>query len=173
LDTEFAEYQAKLNEQIEKVNDALERNRGKIMTDEETNELKKLYRAIVKALHPDLNPDLGNAKLQLFHRAVEAYESGDLNGLRIIGAMVSEPVLSEARPDGLAVLVKKRERLYGLLRSVKDGIEEIKAEYPYTMKSFVQNPAKVKARKAELEKNIDQLKGVHAAFTAKIAGMLR
>ena len=55
LDEEFAEYQRKLNRQIEKMNEALERSRSRILTDAEAEELKKLYRSIVKRLHPDVN----------------------------------------------------------------------------------------------------------------------
>ena len=58
-------------------------------------ELKKLYHRIVKALHPDLNPNLTQAQLNLFNNAVNAYESGDLNTLSIISVMVSELILSD------------------------------------------------------------------------------
>lgn len=64
------------------------------MTAAESNELKKLYLAIVKALHPDLRPNLSDDRMQLFYNAVEAYKNGDLNGLRIIEALVSGPAVS-------------------------------------------------------------------------------
>lgn len=173
LDFEFSEYQAKLNEQVDKMNTALERSHGQLLTDEESRELKKLYRAIVKALHPDLHPDASDAKIQLFRNAVEAYERGDLNGLRIIDAMVSEPAVPTEKSDGLKVLMKEKERLAKLLQNIKDRIAEIKSEYPYTMKSLVQSSEKIKARKAELEERIKQLNEVLTAFTARIGEMLR
>lgn len=173
LDSEFAEYQAKLNEQVDKMNAALERSHGRMLTDEETREIKRLYRSIIKSLHPDLHPDLSEAKIQLFHNAVEAYEHGDLDGLRIISEMVTEPSLSHMKSDGLALLVKEKERLTKLLQSVKDRIAEIKTEYPYTMKSLIQSPDKIEARKAELEENIKQLNEMLATYTAKIEEMLR
>jgi Mg2+ and Co2+ transporter CorA len=173
LDSEFAEYQARLNEQVDKMNSALERSNAQMLTKEETRELKKLYRSIVKALHPDLHPDLSDAKIHLFHNAVEAYERGDLTGLRIIGAMVNEPAIPEAEPDGLIFLEKEKERLIDLLQNIKDRIVEIKSEYPYTMKSLVHSPGKLEARKAEIEDNIKQLNEILTVYTAKIAEMLR
>ena len=77
LDFEFAEYKAKLNEQVDKMNAALERSKGEVLSDEENRELKKLYRAIVKSLHPDLHPNLSDAKINLFHNAAMAYENED------------------------------------------------------------------------------------------------
>ena len=54
LDNEFAEYQKQLDEQIDKMNDALKRSKAEVLSDEDNKELKKLYRKIVKALHPDI-----------------------------------------------------------------------------------------------------------------------
>ena len=172
LDAEFAEYQQKLNAQLERMNAALKRRLGRSLTDEEGRELKTLYLAIVKALHPDLHPDLDYDKIRLFHSAVEAYKRGDLNELRIIDAMVSEPAVPAKKADGLAVLMQEKERLTKLLQDIQDNIAEIKAEFPYTMKSLVQNPAKTKARKTELEQHIQELREVLAAYTARIDEML-
>ena len=173
LDAEFAEYQEKLNEQIKKMNAALEFSQGRLMTAEESREFKKLYRSIVKALHPDLHPDLSDAKIQLFFNAVKAYEHGDLNGLRAIAAMMSESALPANESDELEFLINEKERLKKLLQTIKDQIEEIKSKYPYTMKSLVQSPEKTKARKIELEKYIKQLNETLAVYTAKIEEMLR
>ena len=172
LDAEFAEYQAKLNEQLEKMNAALQRSHSQMLTEEENREIKKRYLAIVKALHPDLHPDLSYEKIQLFHNAVEAYRHGDLNELRIIDTMVSEPALPVQQSDGLAVLAKEKERLTALLHTIQDRIQEITSAYPYTMKSFVQSPARIEARKTELEQHIKELHAILAGYTARIDDML-
>ena len=44
LDNEFAEYQKQLDEQIDKMNDALKRSKAEVLSDEDNKELKKLYR---------------------------------------------------------------------------------------------------------------------------------
>lgn len=54
----------------DKMNDALKRSKAEVLSDEDNKELKKLYRKIVKALHPDINPDVSQAQVQLFDNAV-------------------------------------------------------------------------------------------------------
>ena len=173
LDVEFSEYQAKLEELVNKMNAAIERSHGKVLSDEEARELKKLYRAIVKALHPDLHPGIEEAKIRLFQNAVTSYENGDLNGLRVIHAMISGPAFSGDEPDAISELIKEKERITGLIQAVRDRIADAKSRYPYTLKPMIQSREKTEARKAELEESIRQLNEQLAAYTERIQAMLR
>ena len=172
LNIEFEEYQAKLNEQMEKMNEALTRSNCKTLTEDENNELKKLYREIVKALHPDLNPGLSNEKIKLFHNALLAYKNGDLTGIRIINTMVSQPVLPDKSSDVISWLAKEKERLCDMLKKTNENIEKIKSEYPYTMKALISNTQKIDELKAELEEKIDKLKELYDFYNLKIEEML-
>ena len=49
--------------------------------------LKTAYRAVVRRLHPDLNPDPSEYVQQLWHDAQDAYEKGDLERLEAILAV--------------------------------------------------------------------------------------
>ena len=173
LDEEFAAYQEKLAAQIDKMNAALTRSKGDVLSDEESRELKRLYRSIVKALHPDLHPDLSSEKMQLFYHAVEAYERGDLDALLAIGAMVSDPTLPNEPTEGLIGLRKEKERLLRLVQDVNNRITEIKSDYPYCVKSLIQNPAQIAQRKAELESEIKQLQEILAAYEVRLEEILR
>ena len=172
LDDEFQEYQAKLHARIEDMNAALARSKGTLLTDEEAAELKKLYRSVVKALHPDLNPDLTDAQIALFHNAVYAYENGDLPAIRNIAAMVSTPLSPPENVDGIKLLMQERERFRSLLQRVKDSITNIKSTYPYTMKAIVQDEKKTAERKAALESIIADWEDALTAYTAKVKEMM-
>ena len=173
LDEEFAEYQKQLDEQIDKVNAAIKRSKAEVLADEENKELKKLYRKIAKALHPDINPDVSEAQVQLFDNAVSAYKSGDLGTLRIISEMVGNNPLPEQHKDAMTQLVEERERLEGLLESIRESIENIKSEYPYTMKDILEDTKKTEQKKQELESVIEQYNELISIYKAKIEEMLR
>ena len=173
LDSEFAEYQKQLNEQIDKMNDALKRSKAEVLSDEDNKELKKLYRKIVKAVHPDINPDVSEAQVQLFDNAVSAYKSGDLGTLRIIGEMVGNNPLPEQHKDAMTQLVEERERLQGLLKSIRESIDNIKSEYPYSMKDILEDTEKTEQKKQELENILSQYNELISIYKAKIEEMLR
>lgn len=173
LNEEFAEYKAQLEEQMNKVNSALERSKGTLLSDDESRELKKLYRTVIKALHPDLHPDINDARLTLFHNAVASYENGDLNGVRIICEMVADPVLPDNTENGMTILAEEKERLSNLIQSIRDKIAEIKNNYPYTMKPIVHNKERIAEKKAELQNIIEQLNDVLECYKNRIVEMLR
>lgn len=173
LDEEFAEFQRQLDEQIDKMNKAIDHSQGRPLTGEETKEIKKLYRSIVKALHPDLHPEVTPAQIQLFQNAVQAYENGDLGNLRIISEMVADPVVPEHDENGLSILAKDKERLTKTLELIREQIANIKSEYPYTMKELVNDPEQVAEKRTELEEMIAELKEAHDLYAARLKEMLR
>lgn len=173
LDSEFAEYKKQLDEQINKMNDALRRSKAEVLSDEENRELKKLYRKIVKSLHPDINPDFSEAQIKLFDNAVQAYKNGDLVTLRIIGEMVANNLLPEQHKDAMMQLAEEKERLQGLLKSIRNSIENIKTEYPYTMKEILEDTDKTEQKKQELESILSQYNELISIYKAKIEEMLR
>ena len=173
LDEEFSEYKKKLDEQIDKMNDALERSKCEVLSAEESNELKKLYRQVVKALHPDLNPNISKAQLNLFNNAVSAYENGDLNSLRLISAMVAEPVLSDCEENSMETLKNEKKHLIELIGVVYEMIKKIKNEYPYILKPILKSEEEINKRKSELEVIISQLAESLEFYKVKIAEMLR
>ena len=151
----------------------MKRSKAEVLTVEENKELKKLYRKIVKALHPDINPDVSETQVNLFDNAVQAYKSGDLNTLRIIGEMVGNSPLPEQHKDALTQLNEEKERLQNLLKTIRDSIEQIKSEYPYTMKEIIEDEEQIEQKKRELENVLSQYNELISIYKAKIEEMIR
>jgi ElaB/YqjD/DUF883 family membrane-anchored ribosome-binding protein len=173
LDEEFAEYQKQLSEQIARMNEALEYSKARTLSKEEGNELKKIYHSIVKTLHPDINPQVTAAEREMFDRAVNAYKMGDLNTLRIIGEMVGERHLPENGQTAMTQLMDEKKRLEGMIKNVRERMERIKSEYPYTVKDIVDDPEKVKQRKAELEQMLSEYNEIIDIYKERLAELLR
>lgn len=178
LDQEFAQYQRNLDEQMRKMNEALKRKDARMLSKEETKELKKLYHSIVKALHPDLNPDITDTQRQLFENAVNAYKSGDLEALRAIHLMAGEPVdtsVGEGAPkaDAIKALTKEKERLTKCLQSLQEDIAEIKSKYPYTMKEILEDEEKTEAKKEELNRILKKYEEMAENYRLRIDQLIR
>lgn len=108
---------------------------------------KELYRKIVKKLHPDMNPNVSEHDLELFHRATKAYQEGDIMTLQTIYDEVyglDREMLSEE--ESMEALISLREQLLERIAKAIEEIETIKEDFPYTEKEFLDNPEAVKAK---------------------------
>ncbi len=173
LDEEFSEYQKKLDEQIDKISDALERSKLEVLSSEEAKEFKKMYRKIVKALHPDLNPNATEAQIRLFQNAVSAYENGDIASLRVIETMVLSIENSEKSQDAVAELEGECKRLEQTLTFIKESIAQIKSSFPYTIKEYVEDSEKEKQYLKELEEATEYYNSLIHQYKEKLGEMLR
>lgn len=172
LDEQFREYQQKLEEKIKKKNEAIERDNGEVLTEQQVKELKKLYRAIVKALHPDLNPNVTKQQIKLFQNAVTAYKNGDLQTLRIINEMISNNHSEDDNTDNIEKMRDELIRLDRMISSINGDVEKIKSEYPYTMKDILFDKEQLNQRKQELKDNIDQCNELVSFYKTKIQNLL-
>ena len=172
LDEQFREYQQNLEEKIKKMNEAIERDNGEVLTEQQVKELKKLYRAIVKALHPDLNPNVTKQQIKLFQNAVTAYKNGDLQTLRIINEMISNNHSEDDNTDNIEKMRDELIRLDRMISSINGDVEKIKSEYPYTMKDILFDKEQLNQRKEELKDNIDQCNELVSFYKTKIQHLL-
>lgn len=173
LNKEFIEYKQKLDEQIKMLNEAIDCSKHEVLSDEDAKELKSIYRKIVKALHPDINPNITENQLTLFQNAVEAYKNGDLQSIRIIGEIAAEPHISLHSEDSISKLKNNLENLENMLSVIKDDIAQIKSRYPYTMKEILEDSEKTNQRKDELRNIINQYNERILLLQSRIQELLR
>jgi hypothetical protein len=116
-------------------------------------ELKRLYRMIMKKLHPDANPNATEKDKALLLKAQKAYAEGDLETLREIADQLDDTDITEKysdNPDDIAKLRELRAKLAEKVEILLAHIGEIKNSFPYTEKDFLANEDAVKARQEEL-----------------------
>ena len=145
---------------------------GGEVAESEEKLLKKLYRRIAKALHPDIHPNQDPAERELFQKAIRAYKDGDLKTLtEIAGTLDGEP------PGGkeavLDALLAEKTRLLAIIRSVRADIQAAKSRFPYTKKDILTDPIRLAGEKNELNRRLDRAVRQAAGYANRIREMKR
>ena len=141
---------------------------GEILSEEDR--LKRLYRRIVKAMHPDLHPEQDEATRSLFKRAIQAYKDGDLKTLQEIDGMCAD---TEPEPgqDPLQALQEEKQRLLDLVFRLRYEIRHIKTRFPYTKKKLLDDPEFLAAEKKRLEQALFQLRQQAERYRREVADL--
>ena len=171
LDEEMAQYQQRLDDRMEKLNQMVSSGGAGGFPAATEEELRKVYHKVVKALHPDLNPDLSDQEIELFQWAQNAYENRDLATLKTIAdALRTDRDLPEDMTRG--DLIRERERLVEIASDIRGSIAKIKSEYPYTMKDLINDEEWVQQRREELQQQIDDFIKIRKTYEERIKEML-
>lgn len=131
LNEEFEEYEKQVQAQIDEINN-LEENGVEKLSPEDSRKLKKLYRKLIKRLHPDLHPNQTFFELNLFYRAVHCFENGDLKGLESVATLIPDEGVEE---------VSEIDHLKELIREFEERISKLKDDYPYNKREMLEDKA--------------------------------
>lgn len=142
-----------------------EPNKDEIDDEDPIHELKRLYRQIVKRLHPDVHPNPTEREKDLLNRANKAYKTGDLEEMRRIweelaGTEQPEEAFEDTE-EGRAHLRELLKKLRKRCAVLEKEIHQIKISFPYTMKPLLDDD---KALELKHQKLTDQLAEVRAKF---------
>ena len=124
--------------------------------------IKSLYRKIVKRLHPDVHPNPTEHEKDLLNQAMKAFQEGDLSRLEKIwdelsGMDAPEDVFDDT-PEGRRKLRELFEKLKTRLRLLELEIDHIRSEFPYKMKSFLEDPVAVEEVRRGIQSKIDNVR---------------
>ncbi len=124
--------------------------------------IKRLYRKIVKRLHPDVHPNPTEREKELLNQAMKAFREGDLQELERIwdelsGMDVPEDLFDDT-PEGREKLRELLEKLKARVRLLELEIEHIKEEFPYKLKQFLEDPVAVEEVRRGIQSRIDNVR---------------
>lgn len=144
-------------ERTDTVKDIEEKKDDKKINKYEEEELKLIYRKVIKLLHPDLGADRTPAEERLLRDAIEAYEYRDVQALRSIASALEDSctdVLYYHEGDILTVLTGKINLLYKRKTELEGSVKQIKSEFPFTYEKFLSDSVKVEKKQKKLESGI-------------------
>jgi hypothetical protein len=166
LDIEFREWEDRLKEHLEKIENARKMEKSRLSA-EESRQIVELYRRLVKKLHPDLNSDLYSQYGILWGQVQEAYGNSDLESLTALWMIVEdleEKDLEISSPSTLKTLQRKESLLKKNIGAVKSIIEDIISAHPYTLKDKLMDRDWVASQRKTLEEEISGLAVQNSRF---------
>lgn len=124
--------------------------------------IKRLYRKIVKRLHPDVRPNPTDREKELLNKAHEAYKKGDLDALgkiweELSGTDAPEDEFKDS-PEDIARIREVIKKLQGLCNELIREIQKIKGEFPYTMKAFLEDEEAVAEKRFMLSGELSDVR---------------
>lgn len=165
LDLEFLGWQERVREAAERIQAAEHRLKHPLPPAED-RELKKLYYALVKRLHPDVNPCLTDDQQRLWRRAQEAYAAGDLHELRALALLAEKSRTVAPAARSLDRLRQEQAALARQIAEMLKRIQNIQAAPPFSLRPQLEDDAWLARRRQELEIQIEQLQAQRNALAA-------
>ena len=149
LELEFLAWQQRLREAVETLC-AAEQRMAQLLTPADNREIRKLYYALVKRLHPDLHPESDENRRRLWLQVQDAYQSGDLEQMRALSLLGEQTVATE---DGgsLEALHRQGKTLRRQVAALHERIDRIEDRAPFPLRKQLADEEWVAARRAEIE----------------------
>ena len=137
-----------------------------------SQKIKRLYRKIVKRLHPDVHPNATEHEKDLLNQAMKAFQKGELQQLERIwdelcGMDAPEDMFDDT-PEGREKLRELLEKLRMRLTLLEREIDHIKNDFPYKLKQFLEDPVAVEEVRRGIQSKIDSVREMNRQLEAFI-----
>lgn len=128
---------------------------------EESMELRKIFRNIAKTLHPDINPNLTEEQMELWHKFHSAYKNGDLDQLKALEIVYEEQlkdaVTSRKELEVEEILLQTAMLKQGILE-LESQKKELENDFPFNIEDKIRDEDWVAEKQESLSKEIAELK---------------
>ena len=162
LDKEFGAWREKIAALAKKLEGSKLQFDAVKLSDFDTNAIRCEYLKAVKKLHPDLNKNLSDAAVSLWHQIQKAYAAKSWRQLKFLVSLVDEAVAGTAQfadtPEGLAELREACEQMEAKGHEVVGQIAALKATVPFTYEVLLEDPLLLERKQNSLRGKIKDLK---------------
>ena len=127
-----------------------------LMSDDENEEFKKLYRHLVFKLHPDLNPNQTKDEENLWHRVQLTYKRGALEEMRSLMIILEAQDSSVELPSSKDILENRKKKLTKEIQKIISNMSELKQGFPFNIVGKLADKAWVNTKVEEIQEQINQ-----------------
>ncbi|MDU0939257.1 MAG: hypothetical protein E7A81_03125 [Clostridiales bacterium] len=163
MEIQYEQLEKRQKEWKEQIEEAKARSGTSELSLEESLELRRVYRNIMKILHPDICSNSSAEHLQLFQSVIDAYKSEDLDSLKIIAATLDSLEADagnfnygKAGEDLLTSMKNKKEELRTKCKDVKKKIRSIRSEFPFNQEKLLMNPERLRNKQNKIKQSIKE-----------------
>ena len=149
LEEEFLAWISKLEDAAQRIRSA-EHRLQHLLSPADDRELKKLYYALAKRCHPDVNPNLTDDQRRLWARAQAAYETGDLPEMRAL-VLLAEKSAAVPPVKSLDALRRDQATLEKQIAATLKKLDQIERQPPFTLRAQLEDELWLTNRRRELD----------------------
>ncbi len=173
LREEFAEWQVKLMDQARQLADHRE-VLAHLLDPAEAECIRKIFRILVRRLHPDLHPDPSAQDAEMWHRVLAAYEGNDLDELNALELITRVAAVDPPAGDGdaIAMLLDEIATRRMQLRRLLDRLSAMRSQWPFDQLPVLDDEGAVATRQAELDGRIAEATALRDARKRWLDGLL-
>lgn len=170
LDQEFDEWQQRVANEVKALDEAKERL-AHLMKPEESVKFQKLYRSLVKELHPDVQPTRHPRLRPFWDRLQRAYQHSDYAEMELIELLIKDEQPVSA-PGTLEELQKDIEYLKTKCKSLVDALFKIRQTFPFTLADLLSDPVGLAEKQKALEDKLQPLEQRRTVLLAHLNALL-
>jgi len=156
VEDELREWQEKVEKMVSKIQECQTRLEN-LMDSESAGELQALYRMLVKALHPDVNPKLHDPHKLLWDRVQKAYSAANLHELRALVLFLDDIPEGLESISQLDELLKRRDTLKQQIQKLIQQISEIEGRPPLSLRKRLDDGEWIESKIAESDQRVEAL----------------
>lgn len=140
------------------------------LSDNDAAQAKVLYQQIVRALHPDLNPNATETDCENLQQAVEAFAVGDVATLEAVAAVLELSGKMNPKTEGtMEELEKQRDHLAATAEKLADQLKKIKGEFPMNQEVLLQNQDLIDEKICALKKESEEYDRILESYAQRLA----
>ena len=147
-----------------------EENAGDGLSGDAAARIKKLYRKIVRRLHPDARGSISGAELELWHQTQAAYHAGDVFTLEVILARCDRVGTKQLRYSELLEMVNDARARLAMLQRALVILSE-RRSWRFRKMTASHRQAVAREMRGELEAEIFQLQCEQQALDRRLLRM--